>query len=1126
MTVNFSPKVGYFIGLFSIIVSINVCFAQKNNLEGEKYPLSLLWNIGEIDGKCVEFRLAPTEYEEYDEDPIYIVNYSKPSEDWIYIHPGPKNEWAKSIPHTFTVLFYIERVSPVGEGKLILSILETSKKYAPFATVYINGMAYPLRLPPGGGEEELLAVYDGVSPSPRKIEVNFPASILKVGENVIQVVISSGGWLIYDGIEFWAPEGVTLAEIEKSILRIGEPKPLPIVVEEDNKEFRTILVPVRCYGEPIEGKLSITENEPLDVSLNPGWNKILYKVKEVSQDKFASIEIKRDEKVVATRDFVLSPAKQITIHLVPHSHNDIGYTHIQSEVEEIQHKNIKKALEIIRGTKDYPEGARFCWSAEVLWAIKSFLNKADEESKRALIESVRESRFELPALFANQLTGLCSGEELIHLLDEAVRLSKELGINIDTALITDVPGYTWGLVPVLAQLGIKYLYCAPNLEWRVGDIREVWGDKPFYWVSQCGNYRILTYIGFAGYSWFFGGLDHFNDRMVDYLSALVERGYPFDIAISRYCILSDNGPPDEKLSDFVVEWNEKHKTPKIVITTAGKALRAFEEKYGSELPIFAGEITPYWEDGSASSARETALNRDTVQKLMMAETLWSLWLPNKYPSEKLAEAWENVILYDEHTWGAHNSISEPDSPFVNSQWEIKQSFAVKASNIAEELLQSFIDCISDKPKTVSKVAIFNPQPFSACAVVTLPAEWKLKGEKVIKDRVPIPSQRLKSGELIFLAKDVPGWGYAIFDLEEGNPSIPDKPVTVSEDFIIENEFLKVKINPSKGTIDSLVLKSTGREFINNEAEYKTNEYLYTKGRSPDKIVKPQDYAISIGESGPLLASVVITSEKVPGAKKIVNQVSLISGQDIVYIKNLIDKENIREPEAVHYSFAFDIPAPKIIYQTPFALVHLPEHQLPGSCKNYFTVQRWICISGENGGIALFTPDAPMIEIGKITVDPVVVGWKKSILQEANIFSYVMNNYWETNYKASQDGLHEFRYFIYPYAQLNLKDLETKSGLLCREFLAVPLGEGDISTMKKKEIKITPDWVVYHLKYSPEYSAYLLRLFNPSYEEVKVKIDYPDKKEVLVNYISSSGEKKESKFSGLIKPFESISLLLR
>ena len=61
--------------------------------------------------------------------------------------------------------------------------------------------------------------------------------------------------------------------------------------------------------------------------------------------------------------------------------------------------------------------------------------------------------------------------------------------------------------------------------------------------------------------------------------------------------------------------------------------------------------------------------------------------PTKYPVEEFYQAWRNAVLYDEHTWGAHNSISQPDHPFVKSQWAIKQAFALEADQQSRALLE-------------------------------------------------------------------------------------------------------------------------------------------------------------------------------------------------------------------------------------------------------------------------------------------------------------------------------------------------------------------------------------------------------------------------------------------------------
>ena len=44
------------------------------------------------------------------------------------------------------------------------------------------------------------------------------------------------------------------------------------------------------------------------------------------------------------------------------------------------------------------------------------------------------------------------------------------------------------------------------------------------------------------------------------------------------------------------------------------------------------------------------------------------------------------------------------------------------------------------------------------------------------------------------------------------------------------------------------------------------------------------------------------------------------------------------------------------------------------------------------------------------------GWIEHLEPTQTFYSYVMNNYWETNYKASQEGMTTFRYSIMPHLQ--------------------------------------------------------------------------------------------------------------
>ena len=55
----------------------------------------------------------------------------------------------------------------------------------------------------------------------------------------------------------------------------------------------------------------------------------------------------------------------------------------------------------------------------------------------------------------------------------------------------------------------------------------------------------------------------------------------------------------------------------------------------TRLPEVRGDFTPYWEDGAASSARETGLTRMASERLVQAEALWAILAPEQYPAARL-----------------------------------------------------------------------------------------------------------------------------------------------------------------------------------------------------------------------------------------------------------------------------------------------------------------------------------------------------------------------------------------------------------------------------------------------------------------------------------------------------------
>ena len=103
-------------------------------------------------------------------------------------------------------------------------------------------------------------------------------------------------------------------------------------------------------------------------------------------------------------------------------------------------------------------------------------------------------------MYLNELTGLCRPEELLRLFRKSTRLAEQTGVPIDSAMISDVPGYTWGTVTAMAQAGIRYFSTAPNYIDRIGDTLVKWENRPFYWVSPSGKDKVLVWIPLKGYA--------------------------------------------------------------------------------------------------------------------------------------------------------------------------------------------------------------------------------------------------------------------------------------------------------------------------------------------------------------------------------------------------------------------------------------------------------------------------------------------------------------------------------------------------------------------------------------------------------------------------------------------------
>jgi alpha-mannosidase len=122
----------------------------------------------------------------------------------------------------------------------------------------------------------------------------------------------------------------------------------------------------------------------------------------------------------------------------------------------------------------------------------------------------------------------------------------------------------------------------------------------------------------------------------------------------------------------------------------------------------------------------------------------------------------------------------------------------------------------------------------------------------------------------------------------------------------------------------------------------------------------------------------------------------------------IDKKPELKKEAVYFAFPFAMSHPRFQYEIQNGVVDPAQDMLPGAGREWFSVQHWVSVEQDGVSATVMPLDASLVTLGDINRG----AWPDSFGQRSgSIFSYVMDNYWHTNYAAEQGGHDRFRYVI-------------------------------------------------------------------------------------------------------------------
>ena len=164
----------------------------------------------------------------------------------------------------------------------------------------------------------------------------------------------AGGGLFGDA----GPIGAFLSqEQKKSPGTAPAAKAIRGLMERDGRFFQPVWIPfplenrgtaespsavVRIDGIPQDQQTILPETQMLEV-LTPA----------VEAERTANVTVEIAGRSVFRGTVPLKPVRKVLIYVLPHSHNDVGYTDIQTNIEKKQMRNIQLGIDLARKTADY-----------------------------------------------------------------------------------------------------------------------------------------------------------------------------------------------------------------------------------------------------------------------------------------------------------------------------------------------------------------------------------------------------------------------------------------------------------------------------------------------------------------------------------------------------------------------------------------------------------------------------------------------------------------------------------------------------------------------------------------------------------------------------------------------------
>ncbi|UAL52064.1 DUF5054 domain-containing protein [Metabacillus dongyingensis] len=692
------------------------------------------------------------------------------------------------------------------------------------------------------------------------------------------------------------------------------------------------------------------------------------------------------------------------VHVVFKTHLDIGFTDLAENVtNQYIQSYIPKAIELSRELEKEKDSAGFVWTTGS-WLIHEYLKRANADEKKVMDDAISRGYIAWHGLPFTTHTELMDKNLFKYALTIAKNLDAEYGKKTIAGKMTDVPGHTKAMIPLLAESGIKYLHFGVNPASKVPSVPNL-----FVWKAEDGSDVIVNYA------------DNYGDVLrIDGLNEVMVFAHTGD----------NCGPPSiEDIKQEFAGLRERFPNASIKAST----MDAFAEKLLAikhTLPVVHEEIGDTWIHGAGTDPKKVAEYRELIR-------LRNTWITQgrlEEDSEEFKEFSDWLLLIPEHTWGLDEkkylndykhyakqdfkSARERDlisKDAVPDKYGYIGSFAMhEFDNMSKQL---FSTTWENRSYSLFESSWKEQRGFLQKAVGALSSDKQQEVKAALEALVPVKNEGNFLGEMRTGAVYSLGEFQVSFSDDGSISRLLDQS---GKEWASQDQRLGVFSYESFGTEN---YQTWFKQYVENlHQTYRWSEA--DQGKPGMELVEPipvhtlyRPELISLTKHKDQSLDRVYVNLRLPvqaaelyGAPREVEIIyTFLKHEPTIDIEmNWFEKDANRLPEAIWFSFSLQVDNPSLWKMDKMGTLISPYEVVKNGNRNLHGIQSGVTYHGADGWAVIETKDVPLVSPGEKRL--LQLDNKPSNLENGFHFN-LYNNVWGTNFPMWYEEDAKFRFSL-------------------------------------------------------------------------------------------------------------------